>query len=526
MSKNFISQLPNGWTETNIGEVVIPYLTENPKAFPSKEFTYIDISSIDNTSHTIKSPKSFLGKDAPSRARRVVKSGDILFSTVRTYLKNISRVPDELDGVLTSTGIAVLRPVVGLDASFLFYIVLSDRFIRSISSKMDGTLYPAVTDKDVTSAHIPLPPLNEQRRIVTKIEELTAHSKRAREALEDVPKLIDQFRQSVLAAAFRGDLTAEWRKQNPDVEPASELLERIRDEHLEEYQAAIKKAEQDGLNKPKKPSILSCNEQENPYSCLSNLPSGWIFIRLDLALPPGCIFDGPFGSHLKTSDYVDSGVRVIRLENISSLNFIDEKKSFITLQKYEFLKKHSVYTGDLIFSSFVADGVRVCILPVLEEPAIAKADCFCLRPDLKLIDKEYLAFLLSSPQFFVQLQKLAHGATRLRVNTKQLRNAFIPLCSLREQRKIVQIVQRTFLVIDKLAKGYGDDVSKLNQLDQSILAKAFRGELVPQDPDDEPASVLLERIRGEREKLNSTSKGKRSRRQESASQLTLEKLDT
>jgi type I restriction enzyme, S subunit len=223
-----LNDLPEGWTDLSIGEITLPFITINPKTSPDKKFVYIDIGSIDNTSQTIKSPKTFFGIDAPSRARRLVQVGDILFSTVRTYLRNIAYVPKDLDGVLTSTGIAVLRPAQGINGNYLFYVVSSDEFIRSISSAMDGTLYPAVTDKNVSTATIPLPPLNEQRRIVNAIERLTDRSTKARAALADVPKLIDRFRQSVLAAAFRGDLTADWREQNPDVEPASELLERIK----------------------------------------------------------------------------------------------------------------------------------------------------------------------------------------------------------------------------------------------------------------------------------------------------------
>jgi type I restriction enzyme, S subunit len=185
-----LTELPDGWTYSTISEITLPFVTVNPKSCPDKEFIYVDIGSIDNTSQTIKSPKTFLGIDAPSRARRLVKEGDILFSTVRTYLKNIARVPNELDGVLTSTGIAVLRAAEGINENYLFYVVSSDEFIRSMSSAMDGTLYPAVTDKDVSTAIIPLPPLNEQRRIVSTIEQLTDRSHKARTALEDVPKLI------------------------------------------------------------------------------------------------------------------------------------------------------------------------------------------------------------------------------------------------------------------------------------------------------------------------------------------------
>ena len=138
-----MNELPKGWTETTIGEVIEPYLTIDPRREPEAQFRYIDIGSIDNAKQVITEPKTFAGRDAPSRARRVV-GGDILFSTVRTYLKNIAVVLPSLDGVLTSTGIAVLRPSSAIESAYLFNWVRSEAFVESMSKAQDGTLYPAV----------------------------------------------------------------------------------------------------------------------------------------------------------------------------------------------------------------------------------------------------------------------------------------------------------------------------------------------------------------------------------------------
>jgi type I restriction enzyme S subunit len=153
-----MSELPKGWVNAKLSDVTIPFETMDPTRLPDDNFEYIDIGSIDNKTQTIRDPKSFLGRDAPSRARRVVHIGDVLFSTVRTYLKNIAMVPETLDGMLTSTGIAVLRPGQAVDGRYLFNWVKSDDFIATMSSAQDGTLYPAVADKDVAGALIPLPP--------------------------------------------------------------------------------------------------------------------------------------------------------------------------------------------------------------------------------------------------------------------------------------------------------------------------------------------------------------------------------
>src|SRR5690348_15096059 len=122
----------------------------------------------------------------------------------------------------------------------------------------------------------------------------------------------------------------------------------------------------------------------------SDLPEGWIKARLEEVLLPGGLFDGPFGSNLKTSAYVGSGVRVIRLENLGNLYFNEQKRTFISPQKYESLKKHRVNEGDIIFGSFMDGNTRVCVLPALDTPAIAKADCFCIRPRADVVDRRFL----------------------------------------------------------------------------------------------------------------------------------------
>lgn len=206
-------ELPKGWVCIFLGEVIERAAKTDPKVNPSKRFQYIDIGSIDNATFKIVSAKQYLGVDAPSRARQVIKAGDTLFSTVRTYLKNIACVDMKYDAQIASTGFTVLRPSTAIIEKYIFYFVQWDSFIEKLSKLQRGSSYPAVRDEDVFAQEIPVPPFNEQKRIVAKIEELFSNLDAGVKALEKAKELLKQYRQSVLKAAVTGELTKKWREK-------------------------------------------------------------------------------------------------------------------------------------------------------------------------------------------------------------------------------------------------------------------------------------------------------------------------
>jgi type I restriction enzyme S subunit len=313
------------------------------------------------------------------------------------------------------------------------YFAFSARSGRFIAETQGVNIFHIGKD-GLAKFPLPVPPLAEQRRIVAKLDALTARTARARTDLDRIPALAARYKQALLAAAFRGDLM-----------PIPTTIEAVR---IEEVAAQI--------------------------------------------------FDGPFGSNLKSDDYVTSGVRVVRLENIAHLSFVEDKQTFISEQKFESLSRHSLQAEDVLFSSFVAEQVRVCVLPTLDTSAINKADCFCIRLDRQRCDPRFLALRLACESTFKHFEGQVHGATRPRINLRQLKAFEFDLPPLEWQVEIVRRIDQAFAEIDRLTAEAAAARRLLDRLDQAVLAKAFRGELVPQDPADEPASVLLDRIRAER----------------------------
>ena len=275
VSQNTATLLPLGWSECSIGQVTLPVSKTDPKNDPNRKIDYIDISSIDNARHVIGRVKQYRLEDAPSRARQIVCTGDVLFATVRPYLRNISAVPNDYDQQIASTGFSVLRPAKGVCPAFLFYKVISRDFVNALSGMQYGVSYPAVKDEQVRDQPLWLPPTEEQRRIVAKIEELFSELDKGVESLKTARAHLKVYRQAVLKHAFEGKLTAQWREENKDkLEKPEQLLARIKQERetrderqLKEWRTAIKEWAGVGKlgKKPPKP-----REPKRPDSCVAS----------------------------------------------------------------------------------------------------------------------------------------------------------------------------------------------------------------------------------------------------------------
>jgi len=241
---------------------------------------------------------------------------------------------------------------------------------------------------------------------------------------------------------------------------------------------------------------------------VSKLPPGWASADFgDLMAPePNSLTDGPFGSKLKTAHYVSAGPRVIRLGNIGIGEFLGNDEARIAQDHYEMLLKHRVFPGDLLIAGLAEPVGRCCLAPRDIGDAIVKADCFRAKPHPELTNA-YLMHYLNSPQGREALEAHSHGLGRLRINMRDLRAVPVPVAPAAEQRRIVakleSLFQRTRRARDEMRRiveingSTAREIGLLGNLERAILAKGFCGELAPQDPNDEPASVLLERIRDE-----------------------------
>ncbi len=160
-----------GWQTKTFAEILQKTETVNPLNSPDTEFEYVDVSSVSNKTFSIEETQRLQGKDAPSRARRLIRTNDILFATIRPTLQRIAMVPEALDGQVCSTGYFVLRPKPEISPRFMFYALFTEAFMRQMESLQKGASYPAVTDAEVRAQLLSYPPLPEQHRIVAILDE-------------------------------------------------------------------------------------------------------------------------------------------------------------------------------------------------------------------------------------------------------------------------------------------------------------------------------------------------------------------
>ena len=166
-----MTKLPDGWAPESLSEVCLPVTKADPVSTGRKLVRYVDIGSVDGVRHRLPEVPWMDSKSAPSRCRQIVKVGDTVFSTVRPYLEKIAFVDGSLDGEFASTGFCVLRPGPQLLPRYLFHFSVSHQMLDQVLIHQRGVSYPAVLDKNVKAATIPVPPLEEQRRIVDILED-------------------------------------------------------------------------------------------------------------------------------------------------------------------------------------------------------------------------------------------------------------------------------------------------------------------------------------------------------------------
>lgn len=341
-----------------------------------------------------------------------------------------------------------------------------------------------------------LPPLVEQKAIVKKIEELFSSLDSGIADLKKAQEQLKVYRQAVLKKAFEGELTKEWREKQINLPSADELLEEIKEERRKWIEKQIEK----GNNEAKRIKV-KLKKLKSVYPN-DKLPKSWKWTDFISA----CVF--VIDCHNKTAPYEESGIFLIRTSNIRNGKLdLKNKIKYVSEETYKFWSKRVFpKPGDIIFTREAPMG-EAAIIPSNTKICLGQRTMI-LRTSQNLLDNKYLLYNILSEVFQQRFRENAIGTGVKHLRVGDVESLTFPICSNEEQQQIVQEIESRLSVCDAVKQNIHDSLEKAQALRQSILKKAFDGTLLSDEeiakckvhPDNEPGSVLLQRIKAEKKK--------------------------
>ncbi len=481
-SQTQCAALPTTWVCTTLDEVLAGSKGRlTPRADSEALF---ELYSVPRHSYGI--PEIVAEKDIGS-GKLTVESGTVMLCRINPRINRAWVVGNHSPHTkIASTEWITFSPLDGLIAEYLRYYLERDGLRDYLASRASGVGGSLMRVKPSTLVGYPLPlaPTVEQRRIAAKLDELFSRLDAAVAQLKETRRRLKSYRQAVLRDAFTGKLTQAWREaqlKDPESplrkEPASVLLERIREE----------REKGEGKRKRRKLPPLDTSE-------LSELPEGWAWTTAEqLSDEVRSISYGV----VKLGDEIPDGVPVLRTSNVRSLLLDMRNVKRISPAISSRYRRTVLHGGEVLVAVRGTLGGVVRVPPECVGMNVSREVAVIAPADPSAVP--VLPALIASPQGQSWLMRNTKGIAYVGVNIETLKQMPIPLPSVAEQHLISAEVERRFSLADAVEQAIAQSLRRAESLRQSILKSAFEGKLVPQDPSDEPAEKLLERIRAERE---------------------------
>lgn len=489
------SPLPTSWAWVSLREIagVNERDTALRNVADDTHVTFVPMAAVDAETGSIVAPQQRRLAEV-RKGFTSFSEGDVLFAKITPCMENGKAAIAK--GLLNGRGFGstefhVLRPKFGVLPEWLYFFIRQVSFREEAKASFSGTAGQLrVPGRFLEDYHVPLAPIAEQRRVVAKIEELFTQLDAGVASLKRIQTNLQRYKAAVLKAACEGKLVP----QDASDEPASQLLERILAERRakweEELRAKGKDPKKAKYDEPSPPEIVG----------LAKLPEGWSWTTVEQlgAVGEQTVLTGPFGSNLGREDFISSGVPLLTIGCLTETGLSTEKAFYLSEGKANELATYRVRAGDLLFSRMASVG-RAGLVPPRLAGAVINYHLMRLRLTNKAIDPNYfISYVRGAKAVADYIKRVNHGATRDGINTTQLLSLPVSLPPLTEQFRIVAEVERRLSMVQEQEAALDAVLKRAGRLRQAILRQALDGKLVPQDPADEPARVLLDNIRGQR----------------------------
>lgn len=488
---DILYKIPDSWVWTTLNELFLIERGGSPR--PIQQFltdeadgiNWIKIGDTELGQKYIETTKEKIKPEGLKKSRLVV-DGDFILSNSMSFgrpyiVKTTGAIHD---------GWLVFRDVDNnLDKDFFYYLLSSSYVYQQFSRNASGSTVRNLNIDIVKQTNISLPPLNEQKRIVAKIEKLFSNLDNSDKYLLHLEKQLKRYRQSVLKSAFEGELTKEWRKKQSNLETADELLEKIKIERTLYIENEIREKFKDKTEKWIKDKVE--NEVDKFYSALKPIEN----------------YEKPFIIH-QTWKWIRFEELTLNLDG----NRIPITKSSRVEGSIPYYGASGIidYVKDYIFEDehllIAEDGAN--LLTRNKPIAFIANEKFWVNNHAHIV-KSFSNIphkFLSNFINFIDLKFYITGSAQPKLNQQALNKIIIPLCSLEEQIRIVNEIEKHFSIIDKLEIVVQQSIKESKRLRQSILKQAFEGKLVEQAPNDESATLLLEKIAKAKEEYQKVQK--------------------
>lgn len=421
-------KVPGNWVWVFGKYLFEPMTSQKPNG---DYFEYIDIDAIDNQTQQVLEPKLVLSSKAPSRARRSLKCGDVLFSLVRPYLKNIAYIDESLEQCIASTGFFVCRPTKIINGRYLYYLMTSELVVCGLNQFMKGDNSPSIRKDDIEGFPFPLPPLAEQQRIVERIESLFDQLDQAKALIQEALDSFATRKAAILHQAFTGALTKKWR---------------------EEHGVGLESWEEKTLGE---------------------------FITTQYG-------------YTESAQEEQIGPKFLRITDIQDNTVNWNKVPYCPINENDLLK-YSVNKGDIVVartgattgkSYLISDEIQAVFASYLIRIKVIDKDC---------LSEFYLYNFMQSTLYWNQITCFSKGIAQPGVNANKLKDIAITVPSLPEQHEVVRIIDDLFEK-EQAAKDLCDQIDQIDTIKKTILGKALRGELGTNEAGEESAVELLKSI--------------------------------